>query len=103
MAACYRLRCAILSLRAADREVPVYEDLIQRLRDAGANRVVVGHTKRSLCDEAADALEAMQADARRYRWLRTFQVDSYLATGSLEALDADIDAAMTHPEGSAQR
>lgn len=74
----------------------MYEDLIDRLRNGECDLEV-------LCDEAADALEAMQADARRYRWLRTFQVDSYLATGSLEALDAAIDAAMTHPEGSAHR
>ncbi len=45
-----------------------------------------------------DRLEAAERDAARYRWLRTFNVDSYMARGMLNDLDAAIDAAM-HPEG----
>jgi hypothetical protein len=41
-----------------------------------------------------ERLEKAEADAKRYRWLRQYTVDSYLARGKLEALDAEIDAAM---------
>lgn len=33
-------------------------------------------------------------DAERYRWLREYDVDSYLASGKFECLDAAIDEAM---------
>jgi hypothetical protein len=33
-------------------------------------------------------------DAERYRWLRTFNVDSYLANGDYEKLDQEIDSAI---------
>jgi hypothetical protein len=39
-------------------------------------------------------IEGLEADAARYRWLRQYDVDSYLANGKLERLDAAIDAAM---------
>ena len=35
--------------------------LIERLRLAANNRVVVGHTKRSLCADAADEIELLRA------------------------------------------
>ena len=38
-----------------------------------------------------DDLESVFRDAARYRWLRAYEIDSYLACGSLEKLDADID------------
>ncbi|XQA74623.1 hypothetical protein ACM9XA_03540 [Xanthomonas sacchari] len=48
--------------------------------------------------EEAGRLKALlhdaQRDAERYRWLRSFEVDSYLACGSKERLDSQIDAAM---------
>jgi len=37
--------------------------------------------------------DALRADAERYRWLRTYEVDSYLASGRMDSLDAAIDAA----------
>ena len=40
----------------------------------------------------------VQRNANRYEWLRTHEVDSYLACGRLEKLDAEIDAAMTAPK-----
>lgn len=45
----------------------MHEDLIKLLRSASSNYVVPGHTKRSLCAKAADALEAMQAEIRTLR------------------------------------
>lgn len=52
-------------------------------------------------DDALSVLHAAQPDHRelvkdavRYRWLRTWEIDSYLATGKLEQLDAEIDRAM---------
>ncbi len=36
----------------------------------------------------------LEADARRYRWLREYDIDSYLANGKLEHLDQAIDRAM---------
>ena len=42
----------------------------------------------------AEWLESLRKDAERYRWLRTFEVDSYMAFGSGAKLDAAIDAAM---------
>ena len=44
--------------------------LIERLRLAANNRVVVGHTKSSLCADAAREIEQMRRDSARYRWLR---------------------------------
>lgn len=44
----------------------MHEDLIVRLRDASDLQEMY-----KLCNEAADALESMQADAARYRWLRS--------------------------------
>lgn len=38
----------------------------------------------------------VQKDADRYRWLRHYNVDSYLAGGSGEQLDLSIDAAMLY-------
>ena len=42
----------------------------------------------------AKELHELRKDAERYRWLRTFEVDSYMAFGSGAKLDAAIDAAM---------
>ncbi len=44
---------------------------------------------------AAAAVAQYKNDAERYRWLRTFEVDSYLACGKEEKLDAEIDLAMS--------
>ena len=38
--------------------------------------------------------DALRADAERYRWLRKYRVDSYLAAGQLSDLDVAIDAAI---------
>ncbi len=38
--------------------------------------------------------DALRVDAERYRWLREYDVDSYLAGGKCESLDSSIDAAM---------
>lgn len=40
-----------------------------------------------------EEIERLRVDAERYRWLRQFKVDSYLAGGSGEKLDAEIDGA----------
>ena len=42
----------------------------------------------------ADEFQAIARDAARYRWLRNYRVDSYLAGGSHEQLDAEVDAGM---------
>ena len=42
----------------------------------------------------ADTLRAMAKDAERYRWLREYYVDSYLAAGIRDVLDSSIDSAM---------
>ena len=39
-------------------------------------------------------------DAKRYRWLRQYTVDSYGARGSFKSLDRDIDASMGQGEQS---
>ncbi len=39
-------------------------------------------------------ISELRADAERYRLLRTFHVDSYIACGSHADLDAEIDAAL---------
>jgi hypothetical protein len=44
-------------------------------------------------------LEALRKDAERYRLLRKYIVDSYIACGSGERLDAEIDAAMLAAPG----
>lgn len=38
--------------------------------------------------------DTLRADAARYRWLREFNIDSYLVAGSKEKLDRDIDHAI---------
>lgn len=40
-------------------------------------------------------IKELEADAKRYRWLREHNVDSYLACGKLEQLDTAIDRAMS--------
>lgn len=42
-------------------------------------------------DTIAAEVKALRVDAERYRWLREYDVDSYLAIGKREVLDAQID------------
>lgn len=54
----------------------------------------------SYMEVATQPVQTSQArDAERYRWLRTYHVDSYLANGSLEKLDAECDAAINAKGG----
>ena len=60
-----------------------------------------GHRTQYNADAAAKLLLAMAAeierlrkDAERYRFLRQYAVDSYIARGSHGQLDSEIDAAM---------
>lgn len=101
-----------------------YSELIERLREGGCDDTLNGlvdDTKRirlsereavaaiqTLVMEAADALtaqareiEALRADAERYRWLRDEDDDPcvslpqlFTETGKPEDVDAAIDAAM---------
>jgi len=78
-------------------------DLIARLRDWSE-----GADTSYLCDEAADALEAqareieaLRADAERYRWLRDEDDDPvcslrqlFTMTGKPKDVDDAVDAAM---------
>lgn len=82
----------------------MYKDLIDRLRERrmpifkGATLVGMSNSPDSDCAAAADALESMQADAARYRWLRgnyneTLDLVQALQLFTPEGLDAAIDAA----------
>lgn len=75
--------------------------------DKDPNPMTVGPTKwradhctthHYACDcrewEFATRVAEYERDAERYRWLREYDVDSYLACGRLEKLDAAIDAAI---------
>jgi hypothetical protein len=44
--------------------------------------------------EQGKELSDLRKDAERYRFLRKYWVDSYLACGKEERLDAEIDEAM---------
>jgi len=46
---------------------------------------------------AIEERDRLRQDAMRYRWLRQYMVTSYLASGTTEKLDAEIDAAMKEP------
>ncbi|HEY8878265.1 MAG TPA: hypothetical protein VIN03_11915 [Roseateles sp.] len=54
----------------------------------------VAYMLRRYLASGSSELESLRKDAERYRWLRTWKVDSYLACGSDKKLDAEIDAAM---------
>jgi hypothetical protein len=43
--------------------------------------------------------EELRKNYERYRFLRQYTVDSYLAQGSFDSLDRDIDAAMSEEAG----
>lgn len=71
-------------------------DLIARLRDWSD-----GPDTDKLCQEAADEIEALRADAARYRWLRDEDDDPvcslrqlFTMTGKPKDVDAAVDAAM---------
>lgn len=44
--------------------------------------------------DLADQIDALTVDAKRYRLLRKYHVDSYIACGSKEVLDGEIDSAV---------
>jgi hypothetical protein len=56
------------------------------------------YTADQMRDMYNQALEEAQKDALRYQWLRRWEVDSYLACGSMDELDAVIDAAIAAQE-----
>ena len=65
---------------------------VRRERDELLESLESSH---KLARELRAERDALLKDAERYRWLRQFRVDSYMASGSLADLDAAIDAAMT--------
>ena len=69
-------------------------DIEAELRSAIARRV---GPPQDWVSRAADEIAALRKDAERYRFLRRYIVDSYIACGSHERLDAEVDAAMTRP------
>jgi hypothetical protein len=89
-------------------------DLIARLHArrahgiVGGTQLVISTNPDALCTEAADALEAqareieaLRADAARYRWLRDEDDDPvcslrqlFTTTGKPKDVDAAVDAAM---------
>ena len=62
-------------------------------------RFACGDNGKRMQDELEEYLRELRRDAERYRWLREYDVDSYLAWGKLERLDAAIDAAMAGANG----
>lgn len=65
----------------------------------------LGKHRADIIMERIDSLkaenEALRKDAERYRFLRQYTVDSYLAQGSFETLDRGIDSVMSkeNPNG----
>ena len=53
--------------------------------------------ERAIAAAIDNAVAALRKDAERYRLLRNYIVDSYIACGSGERLDAELDAAMPQP------
>ena len=80
----------------------VTADLIRQVRERdvelAAVRAQANDDKREL-DTLREAYAAAKPDAERYRLLRKYIVDSYIACGSGERLDAEIDAAMLAERG----
>lgn len=66
-----------------------YDELVRNLRENPVCDVDGG-----LLDEAADAIESLQRDANRYRWLRDSSNQGYEIILQGEALDKHIDEAM---------
>lgn len=85
----------------------MHDDLISRLRVSRLIDLIANWESclRSM-HEAADALEAMQADARRLTWLGNRGWEDLPYPDQWQGADwlrSAIDAAMNPPAGSAQR
>lgn len=65
--------------------------ILSRLPAVESRAAALGRIADSLCEYN----ESDAKDAARYRWLRKYNVDSFMACGSLDQLDAVIDAQMT--------
>lgn len=92
-------------------------DIVQRLRELAQEFAKYSpmRKKRDTAAEAADTIEALRADAGRYRWLRSesemkhdfySEAESWMVSrqqGGMgqnffgHKIDAAIDAAMSHP------
>ena len=76
-----------------------YDDLVLELRSVGRGCEFEGYDgEAQTIYEAADAIQALQKDALRYRWLKANHLqtgtDSWIRTG--DDLEEAIDEAMQH-------